>query len=123
MSEQREAAAAPADAAPKKGSAFEVLRIFTVLGFTCFGGPIAHLGYFRNEFVSKRKWLSESAYADLVGLCQFLPGPASSKVGFSLGLLRAGYWGGFTAWLGFTLPSVIFLVPVSYTHLTLPTKA
>ncbi len=111
MTEKSEAAAAaPADQATKKGSAFEVLRIFTVLGFTCFGGPIAHLGYFRTEFVSKRKWLSESAYADLVGLCQFLPGPASSKVGFSLGLLRAGYWGGFTAWLGFTLPSAIFLV-------------
>jgi len=99
---------------PQKGSAFEVLKIFTVLGFTCFGGPIAHLGYFRSEFVSKRKWLSESAYADLVGLCQFLPGPASSKVGFSLGLLRAGYWGGFTAWLGFTLPSALFLVFFAY---------
>lgn len=115
MTEKSEAAAAaPADQATKKGSAFEVLRIFTVLGFTCFGGPIAHLGYFRTEFVSKRKWLSESAYADLVGLCQFLPGPASSKVGFSLGLLRAGYWGGFTAWLGFTLPSAIFLVLFAY---------
>ena len=98
----------------RKGSAFEVLRIFTVLGFTCFGGPIAHLGYFRAEFVSKRKWLSESAYADLVALCQFLPGPASSKVGFSLGLLRAGYWGGFTAWLGFTLPSAVLLVLFAY---------
>ncbi len=97
-----------------KGSAFEVLKIFTLLGFTCFGGPIAHLGYFRSEFVTKRKWLSESAYGDLVGLCQFLPGPASSKVGFSLGLLRAGYGGGFTAWLGFTLPSALFLVLFAY---------
>lgn len=97
-----------------KGSAFEVLKIFTLLGFTCFGGPIAHLGYFRAEFVSRRKWLSENAYADLVGLSQFLPGPASSKVGFSLGLLRAGYWGGFTAWLGFTLPSALFLIFFAY---------
>ncbi|MYJ96786.1 MAG: chromate efflux transporter [Proteobacteria bacterium] len=97
-----------------RGSAFEVLKIFTGLGFTCFGGPIAHLGYFRTEFVTRRKWLSESAYADLVALCQFLPGPASSKVGFSLGLLRGGYWGGFMAWLGFTLPSAVLLVLFAY---------
>ena len=92
------------------GPAFEVLRIFTKLGLTCFGGPIAHIGYFRQEFVVRRKWLDEQAYADLVGLCQFLPGPASSQVGFSIGLLRAGYLGGLAAWTGFTLPSAIALV-------------
>jgi chromate transporter len=75
-----------------------------------FGGPIAHIGYFREEFVVRRRWLDEHAYADLVGLCQFLPGPASSQVGFSLGLMRAGYLGGLAAWTGFTLPSAIALV-------------
>lgn len=94
----------------RKGTVSEVLRAFTVLGFTCFGGPVAHLAYFRTEFVERRRWLSERAYADLVGLCQFLPGPASSKLGYSLGLMRAGYMGGFAAWLGFTLPSAILLV-------------
>lgn len=64
------------------GSALEVLRAFTKLGFTCFGGPIAHIGYFRDEFVVRRRWLDETSYADLVALCQFLPGPASSQVGF-----------------------------------------
>ena len=81
--------AAPADSAQAesapKGSAIEVLRVFTWLGITCFGGPVAHLGYFRTEFVNRRNWISERSYADLVGLCQFLPGPASSKLGFSLG--------------------------------------
>jgi chromate transporter len=92
------------------GSALEVLRIFLRLGLTCFGGPIAHIGYFRDEFVVRRKWLDEQAYADLVALCQFLPGPASSQVGFSLGLMRAGYPGALAAWTGFTLPSAIALV-------------
>jgi chromate transporter len=91
-----------------------VLRCFAYLGVTCFGGPIAHLGYFRAEFVSRRRWLSEQAYADLVGLCQFLPGPASCKLGFSLGLLRAGYLGGLAAWIGFTLPSAALLVLFGY---------
>ena len=95
-------------------SAIEVLGIFARLGFTCFGGPIAHLAYFRTEFVERRRWLSERAYADLVGLCQFLPGPASSKLGFSLGLMRAGYAGGLAAWVGFTLPSAILLVLFAY---------
>ena len=90
--------------------ALEVLLVFLKLGLTSFGGPIAHLGYFRNEFVVKRRWLDEHAYADLVSLCQFLPGPASSQVGFSIGLLRAGLPGGVAAWLGFTLPSAIALV-------------
>jgi len=98
------------DSASQKGSVFEVLRVFTWLGCTCFGGPIAHLGYFRNEFVARRQWISERAYADLVGLCQFLPGPASSKLGFSLGLMRAGYAGALAAWCGFTLPSAALLV-------------
>ena len=96
------------------GSPLEVLRIFAKLGFTCFGGPIAHIGYFRDEFVVRRKWVDEHAYADLVGLCQFLPGPASSQVGFSIGLMRAGYLGGFAAWTGFTLPSAVTLVLFAY---------
>jgi chromate transporter len=97
-----------------RGSALEVLRCFAWLGVSCFGGPIAHLGYFRTEFVLRRAWLSERAYADLVALSQFLPGPASSKLGFSLGLLRAGYLGGLAAWLGFTLPSAALLVAFAY---------
>src|ERR1700746_150441 len=91
------------------GSAFEVLLVFLKLGLTCFGGPIAHIGYFREEFVARRRWLDERAYADLVALCQFLPGPASSQVGFSIGLVRAGFRGGIAAWTGFTLPSAIAL--------------
>ena len=105
--------AALAASAPR-GSAFEVLRVFAWLGCTCFGGPVAHIGYFRTELVERRRWLSERAYADLVGLCQFLPGPASSKLGFSLGLLRAGYAGGLAAWLGFTLPSAAALLLFAY---------
>ena len=93
-----------------KGSALEVLLIFLKLGVSSFGGPIAHIGYFRNEFVTRRHWLDEQAYADLVALCQFLPGPASSQVGFSIGLMRAGYAGGLAAWTGFTLPSAIVLL-------------
>src|ERR1700751_1525740 len=96
------------------GSPFEVLGVFAKLGFTCFGGPIAHLGYFRDEFVTRRRWLDERAYADLVALCQFLPGPASSQVGFSIGLMRAGYRGGLAAWTGFTLPSAIALLLFAY---------
>ena len=92
------------------GSPREVFSIFLRLGLTCFGGPIAHIGYFRDEFVVRRKWLDEAAYADLVALCQFLPGPASSQVGFSIGLMRAGYIGALAAWTGFTLPSAIALV-------------
>ncbi|MDO6442205.1 chromate efflux transporter [Marinobacter sp. 2_MG-2023] len=88
----------------------EVFMSFLLLGLTSFGGPIAHLGYFRTEFVERRRWLSEQAYADLVALCQFLPGPASSQVGFALGLMRAGPWGAATAWAAFTLPSAMVLV-------------
>ncbi len=98
----------------QKNSPLEVLLVFLRLGLTCFGGPIAHLGYFREEFVVRRRWLDEHAYADLVGLCQFLPGPASSQVGFSIGLMRAGYIGGLAAWTGFTLPSAIALVLFAY---------
>ena len=95
-------AAQPAKTVERRpGSPLEVLFIFLRLGVSCFGGPIAHIGYFRDEFVVRRRWLDEHSYADLVGLCQFLPGPASSQVGFSLGLMRAGSG--------------------SYTHLTLPT--
>lgn len=94
----------------RRARALEVLLAFSKLGVSSFGGPIAHIGYFREEFVVRRRWLDEHAYADLVGLCQFLPGPASSQVGFSLGLMRAGYLGGLAAWIGFTLPSAIALV-------------
>ncbi|PVZ42648.1 chromate efflux transporter [Pseudomonas sp. CC120222-01a] len=87
-----------------------VFLIFLQLGLTSFGGPIAHLGYFRDEFVVRRKWLSERSYADLVALCQFLPGPASSQVGIALGLCRSGYSGALAAWMGFTLPSAIVLI-------------
>jgi chromate transporter len=95
-------------------SPVEVLLAFLKLGLTSFGGPVAHIGYFREEFVVRRRWLDEHAYADLVGLCQFLPGPASSQVGFSIGLMRAGYLGGLAAWTGFTLPSAIALVLFAY---------
>jgi chromate transporter len=98
----------------RTGFALEVLRAFAKLGVSCFGGPIAHIGYFRQEFVVRRRWLDEQAYADLVALCQFLPGPASSQVGFSLGLMRAGYLGGLAAWVAFTLPSAIALVLFAY---------
>lgn len=92
------------------GSALEVFKIFLLLGFTSFGGPIAHLGYFREEFVARRKWLDERAYADLVALCQFTPGPASSKVGIGIGLSRAGLPGALAAWAGFTAPSALALI-------------
>src|ERR1700758_2471354 len=87
----------------RTGSAYEVLRVFLKLGLTSFGGPIAHIGYFRREFVERRRWLNDETFTDLVGLCQFLPGPASSQAGFSIGLLRAGWPGGLAAWGGFPL--------------------
>jgi len=98
----------------RDGSALEVLRVFLKLGLTSFGGPVAHLGYFRREFVVRRAWLDERAYADLVALCQFLPGPASSQTGFAIGLMRAGYLGGLAAWAGFTLPSAIAMTLIAY---------
>lgn len=88
----------------------EILFISTRLGLTSFGGPIAHLGYFHEEYVRRRKWLDEHSYADLVALCQFLPGPASSQVGIGIGVLRAGVIGGIVSFIGFTLPSVLFLI-------------
>jgi chromate transporter len=92
----------------------QIVAIFLRLGFTSFGGPIAHLGYFRAEFVERRRWLSDRAFADLVALCQFLPGPASSQVGFGIGLLRGGIFGGIVAWSAFTLPSAILMLLFAY---------
>jgi len=102
------------DADSARGNAGEVFRAFLVLGLTSFGGPIAHLGYFRTAFVERRQWLSESAYADLIALCQFLPGPASSQVGMGIGLSRAGYLGMLAAFTAFTLPSAIALIAFAY---------
>lgn len=103
------AGAEPTQTKACAGSPMEVLRIFTRLGLTSFGGPVAHIGYFRDEFVVRRQWIDEHAFADLVGL--YLPAaPASSQVGFSLGLMRAGYMGGLAAWTGFTLPSAAALL-------------
>jgi len=92
----------------------EIFAAFLKLGLTSFGGPVAHLGYFREEFVARRRWLDEAAYADLVALCQFLPGPASSQVGMSLGILRAGIPGALAAWFAFTMPSAVLLVLFAY---------
>lgn len=97
-----------------RGSALEVFSVFLRLGLTSFGGPAAHLGYFREEIVRRRGWLSDAAYADLVALCQFMPGPASSQVGLGIGLARAGGWGMLAAWTGFTLPSAIALILFAY---------
>src|SRR5690606_37501551 len=101
------------DAAPR-GRVGEVALAFLRLGLISFGGPIAHLGYFRTEFVERRKWIDDRGYADLVALAQFLPGPASSQVGFALGMLRAGPLGALVAFLAFTLPSAALLVAVAY---------
>ena len=96
--------------ARQTGVRAEIFWTFLKLGLTSFGGPIAHIGYFRTELVLRRRWITETAYADLIALCQFLPGPTSSQVGFSLGVLRAGnLLGGIAAWLGFTAPSALFL--------------
>jgi chromate transporter len=100
---------APPAQAPQ-GSALEVLAVATRLGLTSFGGPVAHLGYFRSEYVVRRRWVDEQTYGDLVALCQFLPGPASSQVGIAIGIFRAGLLGGLAAWVGFTLPSALALV-------------
>lgn len=95
---------------PRLKALLEVIAVSFKLGLTSFGGPVAHLAYFHNEYVQHRKWLDERSYADLVALCQFLPGPASSQVGIGIGIVRAGLWGGLLAWLGFTLPSVLALL-------------
>lgn len=97
-----------------KGYLTEIFAIFLRLGFTSFGGPIAHIGFFHNEFVENRKWVTESTYADIVALCQFLPGPSSSQVGIMLGMIRAGFWGGITAWIGFTAPSALAMMAFGY---------
>lgn len=94
----------------RPGTAREVLGAFTRLGLTSFGGPVAHLGYFRDELVTRRRWISDQGYAELVALAQFLPGPASSQVGFALGMHRAGLLGGLAAFAAFTLPSAVLLV-------------
>jgi chromate transporter len=108
----------PEHAAPasplERGSPLEVLAVATRLGLTSFGGPVAHLGYFREEYVIRRRWVDETTYTDLIALSQFLPGPASSKVGISLGIIRAGLLGGLLAWIGFTLPSAIILALFGY---------
>lgn len=97
-----------------RGSFLEVLRVSTRLGLTSFGGPIAHLGYFHEEYVRRRKWIDEQSYADLVALCQFLPGPASSQVSIAIGIARARLLGGVAAWLGFTLPSALALIAFAF---------
>jgi chromate transporter len=103
-----------AEAGRPPGSLGEVFLAFLRLGLASFGGPIAHLGYFRAEFVERRRWLGERAYVDLVALAQFLPGPASSQTGFAIGLMRGGVWGGVAAWAGFTLPSALLMLLFAY---------
>src|SRR5215471_5555841 len=98
-----------AAASGPRGTFWEVLSVAFRLGISSFGGPIAHLGYFRNEYVIRRRWLDETTFADLIALFQFLPGPTSSQLGISIGILRAGKLGGLAAWLGFTLPSAVAL--------------
>jgi len=112
MATKARAKAPSVNAAP--GHWLEVLAVFLRLGLTSFGGPVAHLGYFRDEFVIRRRWLDDRSYADLVALCQFLPGPASSQVGIALGLLRARYAGALAAWTGFTLPSAMAMILFGY---------
>jgi chromate transporter len=109
-----EDAGAASDAAARNGRSAEVFAAFLRLGLTSFGGPVAHLGYFHEDFVVRRKWLDEKTYVDLVALAQFLPGPASSKVGIAIGLSRAGYLGALAAWIAFTAPSAIALVVFGY---------
>ena len=106
--------AVPAAPAATPGTAREVLRVSTKLGLTSFGGPIAHLGYFHEEYVTRQKWIDEESYADIVALCQFLPGPASSQVGIAIGLVRAGVRGALAAWAGFTLPSALAMLAFAY---------
>jgi chromate transporter len=114
MSEQSLGAGVEVVRGQNQGSFFEVFRVATRLGLTSFGGPIAHLGYFHEEYVKRKKWIDEQTYADLVALCQFLPGPASSQVSIAIGIGRAGLPGGFAAWLGFTLPSALALIAFAF---------
>ena len=112
MTDAAGSGSAASSARPRR--ALEVLGVATRLGLTSFGGPIAHLGYFREEYVVRRRWVDEARYADLVALCQFLPGPASSQVGMAIGMLRAGLSGAVAAWVGFTLPSALALLAFAY---------
>ena len=91
-----------------------IFRVFLRLGLTSFGGPVAHLGYFREEFVNRRKWMTDRDYADLVALCQFLPGPASSQVGMAVGSARGGTLGAMAAWIGFTMPSALVMIAFGF---------
>jgi chromate transporter len=114
MTEQSLGAGVEVVRSQNQGSFLEVLWTATRLGLTSFGGPIAHLGYFHEEYVKRRKWIDEQSYADLVALCQFLAGPASSQVSIAIGIARAGLPGGFAAWLGFTLPSALALITFAF---------
>lgn len=99
---------------PRLFKAWDIFRVALRLGLTSFGGPVAHLGYFRAEYVERRKWLDDRTYAELVSLCQLLPGPASSQVGIAIGMLRSGWLGGIAAWIGFTLPSAAALACLAF---------
>ena len=101
---------------PERGSISEVLLVFLRIGCTSFGGPIAHLGYFQEKIVERRRWCTEGTLAEIIALAQSLPGPASSQVGFALGILRAGRAGGLAAWVGFTLPSALLMLAFAYGH-------
>ena len=114
MSERVETARSEAAEDQSPGSFLEVLWVSSRLGLTSFGGPIAHLGYFHEEYVRRRRWIDEQSYADLVALCQFLPGPASSQVGIAIGILRARFLGAIAAWIGFTLPSALALIAFAF---------
>ena len=103
-----------AETAPSRESFIRILLIFLRLGLTSFGGPIAHIGYLREEFVARRRWIGEQSFADLVALAQFIPGPASSQTGFAIGVLRGGLPGGVAAWLGFTMPSALVMTLAAY---------
>ena len=114
MNEHAETTAVEVQHGGKRGSLLEVLWVSTRLGLTSFGGPIAHLGYFHEEYVKRKKWIDEQSYADLVALCQFLPGPASSQVSIAIGIARARLLGGIAAWIGFTLPSALALIAFAF---------
>ena len=114
MTEHAEVAAAEVLPSPNQGSFLEVHWVSTRLGLTSFGGPIAHLGYFHEEYVKRKQWIDEQSYADLVALCQFLPGPASSQVSIAIGIARARLLGGIAAWIGFTIPSALVLIAFAF---------
>ena len=114
MSESAEVGSTQVQRHQELGSLLEVLSVSTRLGLTSFGGPVAHLGYFHEEYVKRRQWIDEQSYADLVALCQFLPGPASSQVGIAIGIARARLLGGIAAWLGFTIPSALALIAFAF---------